>query len=82
MYVYCHALTIHVLNFHSSYWHWHINTRVTRAQVYKKGFLHFVDVVINEGDAAALDETTVTRRHDQLQWCGIKIKVGCEKGRN
>ena len=53
--------------------------RVTRVQDYRKGFLYFIDAVIHKGDTGAPDDR-VTTWHDQLQWCGIKIKVGCGEG--
>ena len=49
--------------------------RITGAQVNRKRFLHFIDLVIHKRDVPT-PGGWVTRRHDQLHWCGSKVKVG------
>jgi len=49
--------------------------RITGAQDNRKRFLHFIDLVIHKRDAPAFGDW-VTRRHDQLHWCGSEVKVG------
>ena len=49
--------------------------RITGAQVNRKCFLHFINLVIHKRDVPT-PGGWVTRRHDQLHWCGSKVKVG------